>query len=73
MRDMEQPDRETRAPEEVQREVDERIDELAREGDEMEERLESAEEPGEQADPEEATEGGLSISELTGGDDQSDR
>ena len=60
-------------PRETQREVDERLDELTREGKEMEERLEQAGSDAEDVDvPEdesEATGGGMGVSELAGGDE----
>jgi hypothetical protein len=59
-------------PRETQREVDERIDELTREGEEMEERLEQAGSDAEDVDvPDEsdATGGGMGVSELAGGDE----
>jgi hypothetical protein len=66
---------EDRDPREAQREVDERIDELTREGEEMEERLEQAGSDAEDVDVPEADEaagGGMSVGELAGGTDESE-
>jgi hypothetical protein len=59
-------------PQEAQREVDERIDELTREGEEMEERLQDAGSDAEDVDvpdEDEAAGGGMGVSELVGTDE----
>ncbi len=56
----------------AQREVDERIEELTREGEEMEDRLEQAGSDAEDIDvpdPDEASGGGIGVSELTSDED----
>ena len=56
----------------AQREVDERIEELTREGEEMEDRLEQAGTDAEDIDvpdPDEASGGGIGVSELTSDED----
>ena len=56
----------------AQREVDERLEELTREGEEMEDRLEQAGSDAEDIDvpePDEASGGGIGVSELTSGED----
>ena len=56
----------------AQREVDERIEELTREGEEMEDRLEQAGSDAEDIevpDPDDPSGGGIGVSELTSDDD----
>ena len=56
----------------AQREVDERIEELTREGEEMEDRLEQAGSDAEDIDvpdPDEGSGGGIGVSELTSDED----
>ncbi len=55
----------------AQREVDDRIEELTREGEEMEDRLEQAGSDAEDIevpDPDEASGGGIGVSDLTSDD-----
>jgi hypothetical protein len=67
---MEEPEDNQR---DAQREVDERIDELAREGEEMEDRLEQAGSDAEDVDvpdADDAAGGGMQVSELVGDSDE---